>query len=245
MKEKFSNKYIYIYSTVLVVIVAAILAIIAVGLKPYQDKNIRVEKMQQLLGAVHISSTVNNAETLYNKYFTKEYAVDSQGKIVSSYINGQKQGKIRPFEINVKDEYKKLKTKQNGVILPVYVCEKEGKQYFVVPVRGAGLWGDIWGNVALKDDMTTVEGVNFDHESETPGLGAEITTQKFQSKFQNKTIFEGNIFTSIAVEKRADMKDSHKVDALSGATLTSKGVSAMLNDCLRFYIPYFNTLKTK
>lgn len=243
MKTKFSNKYIFIYSAVLVIVAAVILAVAAVGLKPFQEKNIRVEKKQQLLSSVNISSNSKNAEELYNKYFTKEYAINIKGDIVSSYINGKLNGKIRPFDIMIKDQFEKIKKGDMSACLPVYECEKDGQKYYVIPMIGNGLWGGIWGNVALKDDMKTIVGVNFDHKSETPGLGAEITTSKFQNQFKGKTIFEGNNFTSVTVEKRADMNNPHKVDALSGATLTSKGVSNMIDKCLRFYIPYFNSMK--
>ncbi|MDR0789326.1 MAG: FMN-binding protein [Bacteroidales bacterium] len=213
----FSNRYIFIYSTVLVVVAAAILAVAAVGLKPYQEANTRIENKQQLLSCVGISSTTKNAEALYEQYFTEEVAVNAQGE-----------------EIKANDDTK-----------PVYICTKDGKKIYVVPVVGKGLWGSLWGNVALADDLTTVVGVNFGHSSETPGLGAEITTKPFQQQFEGKAIFDGTVFTSVKVEKRVGKDNPHAVDAISGGTITSKGVSAMLNDCLMFYIPYFNRLKTK
>jgi Na+-transporting NADH:ubiquinone oxidoreductase subunit C len=213
----FSNKYIFIYSTILVVVAAAILAVAAVGLKPYQEANTRIESMQQLLSCVGISSTTKNAEALYKQYFTEEVAVNAQGE-----------------EVKADDDTK-----------AVYICTKDGKKIYVVPVVGKGLWGSLWGNVALADDLTTVVGVNFDHKSETPGLGAEITTKPFQQQFEGKTIFEGAVFTSVKVDKRMGKDNPHAVDAISGGTITSKGVSAMLNDCLTFYVPYFNKLKTK
>ena len=108
---------------------------------------------------------------------------------------------------------------------------------------GNGLWGGIWGNVAFSEDLNTIVGVNFDHKSETPGLGAEIATLDFQNQFKGKQIFENNNFTSVNVIKRADKANPHQVDAVSGGTITSNGVSEMLKSCLQFYIPYFNSLK--
>jgi Na+-transporting NADH:ubiquinone oxidoreductase subunit C len=113
----------------------------------------------------------------------------------------------------------------------------------VVPVIGNGLWGGIWGNIAFAEDLNTIVGVNFDHKSETPGLGAEIALPDFQNQFKGKTIFDNTNFTSVEVIKRADKNNPHQVDAVSGGTITSNGVTDMLKSCLQFYIPYFNSLK--
>jgi Na+-transporting NADH:ubiquinone oxidoreductase subunit C len=199
------------------VVSAAILAVAAVGLKPFQDANVRIETKQQLLSCVGIESTPQNAEDLYAKYFKQKLYINAGGEIVTTGKDSK----------------------------PVYVCSKEGKKIYVVPVLGKGLWGAIWGNVALADDLTTIVGVNFDHKSETPGLGAEITTKPFQQQFDGKTIFDGNNFTSVKVDKRIGKGNPHAVDAISGGTITSRGVSEMLHDCLQFYVPYFNTLKNK
>ena len=245
--KNFSNKYIYIYSTVLVLVVATVLALVAVGLKPFQQKNIKAEQMQQLLSSAGINVERNVAEENYNKYIVAEYTVNSNGEVIDEYSDAkQVKGDDRPFEINVKAQYKSFKAgNTDKVKLPVYVCKKEnGEMTYIVPVRGAGLWGDIWGNVAFKSDLNTVEGVVFDHESATPGLGSKITDDPaFAQSFINKTIFDGDSFVSVKVIKRIGTDNPHAVDALSGATLTSNGVSAMIEDCLKFYLPYFKTLK--
>ena len=240
----FSNRYIFIYATILVVCSAAILTFAAIGLKPMQDKNIRVEKMQQLLGAVGIESTAKDAEDLFNKYFIEQHAVNAEGKVVGSVVNGkQTLGTINPFELNTKKQLALYKTHDASACLPVYVCLKDGKKSYVVPVIGNGLWGAIWGNIAFADDLNTIVGVNFDHKSETPGLGAEIATIAFQKQFYGKSIFEAGEFKSVEVKKRADKANPHQVDAISGGTITSNGVSKMIKDCLTFYIPYFNSIK--
>jgi len=245
--KNFSNRYIYIYSIVLALVVAAVLALVAVGLKPYQQKNIKAEQMQQLLASAGINIERADAEVNYNKYITKEYTVNGNGNIVDEYSNNkQTKGKDRPFDVDVKAQYKKIKAgNSNEAKLPIYICTKDnGEIVYIVPVRGAGLWGDIWGNVALKNDLNTIEGVTFDHESETPGLGSKIKDDpSFVASFKNKTIFDDNQFVGIEIKKRAGTSDPHKVDALSGATLTSNGVASMLEDGLKFYLPYFKTLK--
>lgn len=245
--KNFSNRYIYIYSTVLVLVVATVLALIAVGLKPFQQKNIKAEQMQQLLFAAGINVERNVAEENYNKYIVAEYTVNNQGDIIDEYIDGkQTKGNERPFSVNVKAQYKSFKAgNTKDVKLPMYVCKKDnGEMIYIVPVRGAGLWGDIWGNVALKNDLNTIEGVIFDHESETPGLGSKIVDEAFIKLFNGKQIFNNNDeFVSVKVEKRATADNPHAVDALSGATLTSNGVSSMIEDCLQFYLPHFKILK--
>lgn len=240
----FSNRYIFIYATVLVIVSAAILTLASVGLKPYQDKNIRVEKMQQLLGAVGIESTPKDAEELFQKYFVEQHAVNAKGEVVASIVNGKQiTGSISPFSLDTKKQLALYKANDASASLPIYICVKDGKKSYVVPVMGNGLWGGIWGNVAFSEDLNTIVGVNFDHKSETPGLGAEIATLDFQNQFKGKQIFENNNFTSVNVIKRADKANPHQVDAVSGGTITSNGVSEMLKSCLQFYIPYFNSLK--
>ena len=113
----------------------------------------------------------------------------------------------------------------------------------VIPVYGAGLWGPIWGYIALEPDMNTIKGIVMDHSGETPGLGAEITTDKVQSSFVGKTIFEGAELVSVSMRK-GGATNNHEVDAISGGTKTCDGVNAMLKTCLEDYLPYLNTNKS-
>lgn len=239
--KNFSNKYIFIYATVLVVIVAAVLSTTAVVLKPYQTKNIETEKIQNLLAAVNIEASFDEAENMYKKYFKEELAINKEGAIVSRYdINtGNLEGDIRPFAIDVKKHQALLKS-GDDVAFPLYIYEKDGQKGYVIPLQGAGLWGDIWGNIALASDFNTVVGVNFGHASETPGLGAEIATKAFQEPFAGKHIYDadGN-FVSVPVRKNAV---DNEVDAISGGTITSTAVSDMLYNDLNFYQNYRNKI---
>ena len=239
--KNFSNKYIFIYATVLVVIVAAVLSTTAVVLKPYQTKNIETEKIQNLLAAVNIEASFDEAENMYKKYFKEELAINKEGVIVSRYdINtGYLEGDIRPFAIDVKKHQALLKA-GDDVAFPLYIYEKDGQKGYVIPLQGAGLWGDIWGNIALASDFNTVVGVNFGHASETPGLGAEIATKAFQEPFAGKHIYDadGN-FVSVPVRKNAV---DNEVDAISGGTITSTAVSDMLYNDLNFYQNYRNKI---
>ncbi len=232
----FSNKYIIIYSSLLVVIVAIALTVVAVQLKPIQEENIRIEKMRNILGAVNIETTVKDAAVLYKKYITETRVVNNKGQIVEN---------VEAFTTNLAVELKKAAHLRN---LPVYVFSSDkGEKLYIVPVRGKGLWGPVWGYISFKSDFNTIAGAIFDHKGETPGLGAEIDTKPFQKQFFGKKIIDNNsTFISVKVVKgNTDRSNEHLVDAISGGTITSDGVSKMLFDCLKEYQMYFNKIKSE
>lgn len=238
--KKFTNRYIIIYAAVLVAVVAVILSVASEALRSRKEANARNEKMQSMLAAIGVSSDLDQASTLYAQYFTEEMAVNAEGDVVSTFSvkEGKGQG-TRPFDIDVKAQ-QALAQEGKAYQLPLFVFEKDSRQGYVLPLSGKGLWGAIWGYVALDEDFTTVLGVTFDHKSETPGLGAKITTPEFQRQFVGKKIknSEGE-FVSVQVLKNADKSSPNEVDAISGATITSSGVSAMLKDCLEPYRGYW------
>jgi Na+-transporting NADH:ubiquinone oxidoreductase subunit C len=226
----------------MVIIAAALLSLAAVLLKPFQERNMAIEKMGGILASAEVEGVeTNNTIDLFNKYIVEELVVDKAGD-----AEPYKEGKMEDgpaFKIDMKKELYK-KSKGEDFHLPVYVVEKDGKTIYVLPLRGTGLWGPIWGNIALQDDLNTVVGVTFDHKGETPGLGAEITTMAFCEQFVDKTIFdkEGN-FKSIIVKKGGaktlpQNMQIHGVDAISGGTITSDAVTSMINDVLSAYLPY-------
>ena len=146
------------------------------------------------------------------------------------------------FTVDLKKENAKAEEDRN---LPVYVCtDDDGSKKYVFPVRGTGLWGPIWGYVAMQADFVTIAGAVFDHQGETPGLGAEINTSNFQEQFTGKKIFNASgKFVSIQVNKAGIPETESSVDAISGGTITSKGLEQMLYDCLSLYSTYINTQK--
>jgi len=232
----FSNRYIFIYSTILVIVVAIAITLTSLTLKPKQLENIRIEKMQNILKAANINADKNNAKKLYEQYITECFAVN---------IKGEKINNINAFNIDLEKELKKNKVEQQ---LPVYVCTgKNSEKYYIIPIKGKGLWGPIWGYIGLCDDFNTIYGTFFDHQGETPGLGAEINTDKFQNNFKGKKIFdEKGEFTSVKVIKGgANPDDIHSVDAISGSTITSNGVSEMIKSCLSLYIEFFKNQRQK
>jgi len=228
--KNFSNTYIFTFSFVMVVVVALLLSTAAMKLKPFQDKNIEVEKKQNILASLRIKSTPENAVDLYARYITESYVLNNKGE--------KKEG-IDAFTVEMKNEVGKPADERS---LPVFVGTLDDSAHaYVVPLRGKGLWGPIWGYMSFQSDMNTVYGAVFDHQGETPGLGAEISTEWFQKPFSGKQIFEDSTrFVSIKVLKGGAPKDNiHAVDAISGGTITSKALEAMLDSCLVQYRAYF------
>ncbi len=236
--RNFSNTYIYTFSVIMVVLVALLLSVAALQLKPFQDKNIEVEKKQNILASVRINSTVKDAVDLYAKYITDGFVLNNKGE----YVVNDKGEKLKiedAFKIDMKTELGKPASER---MLPVYVATLEnGIKAYVLPLRGKGLWGPIWGYISLEPDLNTIYGALYDHQGETPGLGAEITFDWFEDPFRGKTIFQDSTtFVSVKVLKGGAPKDNpHAVDAISGGTITSKGLEAMLDSCLVQYKTYF------
>ena len=208
-----SNAYIILYSTVMVVIVATLLALAALGLQKRQYENELNEKKQAILASLSAS------DQRYDE-FIDAYVVDKNG----ARIDGED---VFALLNDLPGAYAAGK-------FPVFEA-RDGR--VVVPVTGMGLWGPIWGYVALEKDMNTVAGVIMAHKGETPGLGAEISTAKYQANFVGKTIFEGDKFVSVTLRKGGAKDPAHEVDAISGGTKTSDGVTAMRYNSLANYLP--------
>ena len=245
----YSNSYVFRYAAIMVILVAAVLSAVAMFLKPAQDRNVAIEKMRNILAAANVEATAENAIELFDKYIVEEEALSPQGEVVGIYKNQKlEKGEIRPFEINLKEELYKH-TKGDDFILPLYIAEVNGNKLFIFPLQGRGLWGPVYGNLALKDDFNTVAGSMFGHDKETPGLGAEIELPAFESQFIGKKIFDENgNFTSIKVMKGASKIMTpdqlvHGVDAISGGTITSNGVSDMIRDNMSIYLEYIKKQK--
>ncbi len=228
----------------MVIIVAALLSSAAMLLKPMQDRNEAVDQMQSILSAAGFKGVnASNAIEMFNENVTNMVVIDQEGNVVEDYTDDVKENSLA-FKIDLKEQLYN-KGQGNPFQLPIYIMERDQKKIYIVPLRGAGLWGPVWGNVALKDDFKTVVGVKFGHKSETPGLGAEIETPIFEDQFPGKMIFDDTgKFTSIQVIKSgvaslpADLQ-RHNVDAISGGTITSNGVGDMLRNVLESYEPYF------
>ena len=223
------NSYTFAFAGIMVVVVAALLSFAATSLKPFQDKNVALEKKQNILNSIGVELSRDEAETAYDKYITKELVI-SNGKEVEG---------VKAFAVDLSKEIKKAPAERNA---PLYIADKDGETFYIIPLRGKGLWGPIWGYISLKGDVNTVSGAIFDHKSETPGLGAEIATPVFMDQFLDKKILDSKgDFASIKVMK-GNASGDYEVDGISGGTITSVGVQDMLEDCIQAYVPYLKSV---
>ena len=234
--NKNSNTYQILYAAVMVLLVGSLLALIYMALKPKQNENIANDSRKQILSALHIAAPDDSQiKETYEKYIIQDLLVDREGNIVDSTRNVA-------FDVDMKKNVK-LAERQ----LPVMKCKMDdGSIKYVLPMYGAGLWGPIWGYIAMNDDGNTIYGANFSHEGETPGLGARIADKSFQDLFVGKHLFMDGEYKGIVVLKKGQKaaNGAEQVDALTGATITSRGVSDMLADCLAPYEAFLKKLQS-
>ena len=242
------NSYTIIFAIGMVLIVGALLAFLASSLKPMITENERLEKQQNILYAMGINAnegtsatfvSTDDAPELFDQYIKQQLVVDG--------TNAKEDDQA--YLIDVKKEQAKAKNGEKRR-LPLFVGEKDGKTFYIAPIRGKGLWDAIWAYVALDENMV-VQGAFFDHKGETPGLGANIKQRFFMDDFIGEHLLSADgTFKGINVAKgNADPKNNDKtdneVDAIAGATITGDGVTAMIKKDLKLYLPYFETLKGK
>lgn len=224
-----SNSYTIIYSIIIVVLVAFLLAFVFQALKPMQDANVALDKKKQILNSLNIRD-LNNEEAAakYQEVVLADEIIDEQGNVLEK---GEQGGENYGFKLNSADF-------KNGK-LALFVCKVDGQTKYVIPVYGMGLWGAINGYIAINADKSTVFGTYFDHESETAGLGAEIKDNRaWQNQFQGKKLFaQDPNKIALAVSKKVE-DPATQVDGITGATLTSNGVTEMLQTCLGAYMNF-------
>ena len=227
----------------MVVVVAALLSVVATVLRPYQELNIEIARKLDILRSVEKAELISQAPDR-NSYVEEEY----DRYIVDSYVinyRGERQDNIDAFTVNVRDELRKPLEQRN---LPIFVSrDDEGMEKYIFPVHGRGLWGPVYGYVALEEDYNTIFGVIFDHDSETPGLGAEINTPAFLNQFKGKKIFDktGEFVSVNVIKPGSAVLNEHRVDGISGGTITSQGVDEMLEEVLGSYENYFRKQKNQ
>lgn len=215
-----SDIYAILYSVVVVVIVAFLLAGVSSALKPKQDANVELDKKKQILASLNIKDQAD-AASVYANVIKADPIVNAEGNVVAQ------EGGFAVANEEV-----------NDANLPLYLAEVDGAKKYIIPMTGNGLWGGIWGYLALNDDCNTIYGVYFSHASETPGLGAEIASDKFQSRFPGREVYrDGNVALTV-VKKVTD--ETVEVNAISGATITCNGVNDMLQRKLAPYKAYLS-----
>ena len=217
-----SNSYTIIYASVMVVIVAFLLAFVNSSLRDLQGKNVELDTKKQILSALGIRE-VENAEAKFAEVVKEDMLVAEDGS-------------LKPYEGSFVTGYEKA-YKEKGEA-HIFVCEIDGQKKYVIPVYGTGLWGAIWGYVAVNDDKDTVYGTYFSHASETPGLGAEIATENFQNEFKDKNVLDGDAIGLDVVKNGKVDKPEFQVDGISGGTITSVAVGQMLKNCMGNYTKF-------
>jgi Na+-transporting NADH:ubiquinone oxidoreductase subunit C len=244
-KRTDSNIYTILFAIAMVIVVGGLLAFTASALRPRIDNNERLEKQQNILYAMGVNAndessavfvSTKEAPELFSKYITKQIVI--QGDKVSEDSEA--------YLIDVKKEQSSAKA-GNERRLPLFVGDKDGKTFYIAPIRGKGLWDAIWAYIAMDENMV-VQGAYFDHKGETAGLGANIKQRYFMDDFIGESLMNDGEFAGITVAKgnndpKNENKNDNKVDAIAGATITGDGVSAMLKSELKKYVPYFKTLK--
>ena len=230
-----SNSYTIIYAVVMVILVALGLSFTHQSLLDKQTANENIDKMQQLLRSLNINAEANEAESRYNELVTDAYLISADGE------------KIEGTEGTTPDDpaFSTELSDPNAKGLPVYEVSIEGKKVYIIPMTGAGLWGSIWGYLAVEDDGSTIYGADFGHAGETPGLGAEIAEKSFGLQFEGKELVKAGNFLSIAVVKPGQT-DSRRdyVDGISGGTITSQGVDKMLLNSVSEYESFLMKLNS-
>ena len=236
-----SNVYTIVYTTIVVVVAAAILAIAAMALKPKQTANIKAETISQMLTAAGFSSKEDLAKLgndkvldMYSQNIKTAFLIDAAGNKTGEL---ETEGNIE-LQDNLKQENKNIA--KGDPQLPVYVFEKDGAEINVIPIYGAGLWGPIWGYIAFNADCTEIVGAYFDHESETPGLGAKIKDEAwFREQFKGERVNFSKPDDSFDIVKGgAPADDKSAVDAITGATMTCNGLDAALDTWFKAYMPF-------
>lgn len=245
-KRTDKNSYTIFFAIGMVIVVGSLLAFVASFLRPRIDENKRLEKQQNILYAMGVNENDESSATfvstekapeLFKQYITKQLVI--QGEKISE--------DDQAYLIDVKKQQSNAKSGTERK-LPLFIGEKDGKTYYIAPIRGKGLWDAVWAFVSMDENMV-VQGAYFDHQGETAGLGANIKERFFMDDFIGENLLnESGDFVGINISKsNADPlnkdKNDNEVDAIAGATITGDGVAAMIKSELRLYVPYFKTLK--
>lgn len=241
-----TNSYTLLFAVIMVVVVGTVLAFAAEGLKERITENKRIEKQQNILYAMGVNENDERSVIFvskktvgeeFSKYITKQLVI--QGDNVTEDNEA--------YLIDIKKEQAFAKDKSYERRLPLFIGENEGKVFYIAPIRGKGLWDAIWAYVAMDKDMI-IQGIYLDHKGETPGLGANINQRFFMDDFTGEHLMNNGTYKGVKVAKgngdpKNKNKTDYKVDAIAGSTITGDGVTAMIKNDLKLYVPYFKTLK--
>ncbi len=219
-----NNTYTIIYASIMVILVALLLAFTSQALRPRQSANEDIDKMKQILRSIHVDATNQEAQARYSELITDAFLIDPDGNKVEGDA----------FNVDLAAELAKPEAERR---YPVFIARVDNSPKYIMAMRGAGLWGPIWGYISVDEDKNTVYGADFGHAGETPGLGAEIAYPSFSQRFIGKKFFNTDKhFVSIAIVKPGKTAPGQDyVDGISGGTITSQGVDQMLKTSIGAY----------
>jgi Na+-transporting NADH:ubiquinone oxidoreductase subunit C len=229
--DKNSIGYVFGFAAIVTLTVAVSLSLTSQSLAPLKAANELTYKKKDILSGVmpEVKTMSNEDVAAAFEEYVEQVTINSKGEIVENSA-------VAPIDIDVKKEKKKEVESQN---LPLFIVNIKGDKNYILPVRGNGLWDEIWGFITLEADGNTIKGVAFDHKGETPGLGAEIKDNKnWKEQFVGTKLFEGDEFVGVDVVKGGVKKPDHQVDGISGATITGVGVAAMIKNDIAKYVAY-------
>lgn len=242
--NKNSTSYTITFAVILVAFCGAWLAFLATSLKEKQTKNIDNEKRQFILSSAG-AYTMDSLKTMEQPVVEKLFDGSITGQVFNN--KGEVVDSVEAFDIDIVKEYKStLGDKESQRRYPLFTYSANGVTKYIIPMAGNGLWGPVWGFIALNEDKVTIDGVVFDHKSETPGLGAKITDPVFTDKFfatPKKIIDKNGNYAGVKVVKGTVKKPAHEIDAIAGATITSKGVGKMLEGGFKPYALAWGLIK--
>ncbi|MGB3547180.1 MAG: NADH:ubiquinone reductase (Na(+)-transporting) subunit C [Saprospiraceae bacterium] len=234
--KKTSTTYVYIFVVAMTVLVALLLAGVKEATQEQANINENVFNKRAVLAAV--AQPLEEAGIVPDELADDEVLSLFEEKMQQEVldVNGQPMADIKAESIDMAQERKKDPQQQ---MRPLYILDANNEKYYILSVRGNGLWDEIWGYVALESDLNTIAGASFDHKGETPGLGAEIKDNPaFAAQFIGKKIYRDEKYVSVLVRKGGAKDDTYEVDGLSGATITADGVTNMLYKGIQAYEPY-------
>jgi Na+-transporting NADH:ubiquinone oxidoreductase subunit C len=244
--NKNSNFATFAFAIGMVLVFGTALTVIKIQLKPMQDENERVKKMMDILGAVKIETSRDNAEALFAENITAAYRIQYDGSKAELPAGSSDEVK-EAFTVDIKKDFRDRSLKGSDKVYPVYISGEGDNAKYIIPMVGKGLWGPIWGFVSLEADFETIYGVKFDHKTETPGLGAEIKQDMFMDKFNDddagRKINKSGTKLFEVLKGGAEITSEYQVDGITGGTITSKGVEEMMDRTIKIYVRHFDSLK--
>lgn len=234
-----NTRYIVIYILIMTCLTAVILAGMREATKTKAAQNEAVFNKRAILASVgdYLNKPLNS---MSDEEVLQVFNTQIEQKVLD--MKGNEVENVKADDVDLARERKKPESERQ---LPLYIFNSDKGKFYILSVRGSGLWDEIWGTVALKEDLVTVAGAAFDHKGETPGLGAEIKDNPaFAAQFENKKIYDNSgAYTAVVVRKGGAQNPEYEVDGISGATVTSDGVTEMLNRGIKYYQPYLQKLK--